>query len=135
MKIRKLLLILVAVLSIAAGTARADFVKTKLAVLDFQLQGHGHQTEDMGKIVAEWLVTAFVNEGRFAVIERSCWKRSCWSRTWSCQACSIKTALFSWAKSWGQSHYFRLRDEARDITEVNARIIDVEDASIVAASV
>ena len=64
------ILLLLATLS-GPAPAAADFVKTKIAVLDFELQGSGHQTEDMGKIVAEWLVTAFVNEGRFAVIERS----------------------------------------------------------------
>ena len=50
--------------------ATAEFKKTKIAVLDFQLQGGGHDTKDMGSIVAEWLITAFVQEGRFEVIER-----------------------------------------------------------------
>ena len=52
------------------GAAGADFQKTKIAVLDFQLQGKGYETEDMGKLVAEWLVTALVKEGRFDVVER-----------------------------------------------------------------
>jgi curli biogenesis system outer membrane secretion channel CsgG len=47
-----------------------NFKKTRIAVLDFQIQGTGFETEDMGKIVAEWLITALVQEGRFDVIER-----------------------------------------------------------------
>ena len=37
-------------------TASASFEKTKIAVLDFQLQGEGFETKDMSKIVAEWAV-------------------------------------------------------------------------------
>jgi TolB-like protein len=50
--------------------AVADFKKTKIAVLDFRPQGNNFENADMGKIVAEWLITAFVKEGRFEVIER-----------------------------------------------------------------
>src|SRR4030065_119561 len=53
-----------------ADSARADFKKIKIAVLDFQVQGEKFETEDIGKIVAEWLITALVKEGRFDVIER-----------------------------------------------------------------
>jgi len=50
--------------------ARADFKKTKIAVLDFQMQGEQTNSKDMGKIVAEWLITGLVETGRFDVIER-----------------------------------------------------------------
>jgi len=53
-----------------ADSAQADFKKIKIAVLDFQVQGEKFETEDIGKIVAEWLITALVKEGRFDVIER-----------------------------------------------------------------
>src|SRR3972149_8820224 len=56
--------------SLLAPYAGAEFKKTKIAVLDFQLHGEGYETRDMGKIVAEWLITALVKEGRFDVIER-----------------------------------------------------------------
>ena len=52
------------------GSAQADFQKNKIAVLPFNLQGENFETEDMGKIVSEWLITAFVKDGRFEVIER-----------------------------------------------------------------
>ena len=53
-----------------AAPAHADFKKTKIAVLDFQLQGEDFPSKDMGKIVAEWLITGLVETGRFDVIER-----------------------------------------------------------------
>ena len=55
---------------VTSGTAVADYEKVKIAVLPFHLQGENFETEDMGRIVAEWLITAFVKEGRFDVIER-----------------------------------------------------------------
>ena len=39
-------------------------------MLDFALQGEGFETQDMGKIVAEWIVTGLVQAGRFNVVER-----------------------------------------------------------------
>jgi len=56
--------------ALISHTAMADFKKTKIAVLDFQTQGEKFETDDMGKIVAEWLITDLVKEGRFDVIER-----------------------------------------------------------------
>ncbi len=51
-------------------SASAEFSKTKIAVLDFQLQGEDFDNKDMGTIVAEWFITAMVREGRFDVVER-----------------------------------------------------------------
>ncbi|MEA2084213.1 MAG: CsgG/HfaB family protein [Thermodesulfobacteriota bacterium] len=51
--------------------AQADFEKIRIAVLDFQLQGQGFETEDMGAIVAEWFITALVKAGRFDIVERT----------------------------------------------------------------
>ena len=44
----------------AIGRAESEeFTKTKIAVLDFRTQG-ADLDPDMGKIVAEWLITALV---------------------------------------------------------------------------
>ncbi len=55
---------------IMSPMAGAEFKKTKIAVLDFETQGEGFDASDMGKVVAEWLITALVKNGRFDVIER-----------------------------------------------------------------
>ncbi len=70
MKIFISLFIAILLTSCLDTEVRADFQKTKIAVLDFRPQGNNFENEDMGKIVAEWLITAFVREGRFEVIER-----------------------------------------------------------------
>ena len=56
-------------------TVNGELRKTRIAVLDFQLQGKNYETPDMGKIVAEWIITALVKEGRFDVVERSLLKK------------------------------------------------------------
>ena len=62
--------LMLAAASASAAPASTGFKKTKIAVLDFQTQGEEFSTEDMGKIVAEWLITGLVETGRFDVIER-----------------------------------------------------------------
>jgi DNA-binding beta-propeller fold protein YncE/TolB-like protein len=44
--------------------------RTRIAVVDLESQGAKAKSEELGKIVAQWLATAFVNQGRFDVIER-----------------------------------------------------------------
>ncbi|MEN8189522.1 MAG: FlgO family outer membrane protein [Thermodesulfobacteriota bacterium] len=69
-KIRVFFLLVLSGLCMLPVLAQADFEKTKIAVLPFNLQGEKFETDDMGKIVSEWLITAFVKDGRFEVIER-----------------------------------------------------------------
>jgi len=112
----------------------ADFKKTKIAVLDFGIQGKGLETEDMGKIVAEWLTTAFVKAGRFDVIERRMLKKILGE-----QQLGLSGALDSESVSkLGQLLGVQVIISGsvikfQDVLEVNARIIDVESASILAA--
>ncbi|MBU2622001.1 MAG: CsgG/HfaB family protein, partial [Proteobacteria bacterium] len=70
-----LLIVLLLSVMLQAQAGAADFRKTKIAVLDFQLQGEGFETQDMGIIVAEWFITALVKAGRFEVIERGLLKK------------------------------------------------------------
>ncbi|MBF0224140.1 MAG: hypothetical protein HQK76_01680 [Desulfobacterales bacterium] len=55
----------------------ADFKKIKLAVMNFQIEGQSDKQTDkkdfesLSKIIPEWLVTGLVKKGRFDVIERS----------------------------------------------------------------
>ena len=44
--------------------------RTRIAVVDLESQGEKAKSEELGKIAAQWLSTAFVNQGRFDVIER-----------------------------------------------------------------
>ncbi len=44
--------------------------RTRIAVVDLEAQGEKAKSQDLGKIAAQWLTTAFVKQGRFDVIER-----------------------------------------------------------------
>lgn len=115
-------------------TARAEFRKTKIAVFDFQLQGEGFETADMGKIVAEWLITALVKEGRFDVIERRLLEKILQEQKLGMSGIitedsAVKLGKLLGAKVIISGSVMRFQK----IIEVNSRIIDVESASIIAA--
>ncbi len=114
--------------------ANADFKRTKIAVLDFDLKGSGFETEDMGAIVAEWFITAFVKDGRFDVIERGLLKKILNEHKLGMSGIVDETTATKLGKLLGvkiiiSGSVLKLQN----ILEINARIIDVETASIIAA--
>jgi DNA-binding beta-propeller fold protein YncE len=44
--------------------------RTRIAVVDLESQGQKAKSEELGRVAAQWLATAFVKQGRFDVIER-----------------------------------------------------------------
>ena len=114
--------------------AAADFEKTKIAVLDFDMQGESYQNQDMGAIVAEWLITALVKEGRFDVIERRLLKKVLSEHQLSASGIVNSNSAAELGKVLGVKiiisgavmHF-------QNFIEVNARIIDVTSGSIIAA--
>ena len=76
MKKLMLLFLVLAYSALLPCSATADFRRTKIAVLDFQLKGQAQVNPDMGKIVAEWLITALVKDGRFEVVDRGMLKKA-----------------------------------------------------------
>lgn len=117
-----------------AGYASADFKKTKIAVLPFTLQGEKFDTEDMGKIVAEWLITAFVKDGRFEVIERRLLGQVLEEQQMVeagivNQETATEIGRILGVKVIISGSIMKLKN----VIEVNARIIDVGSASIVTA--
>jgi len=114
--------------------ANADFKRSKIAVLDFDLKGAGFETEDMGAIVAEWFITAFVKDGRFDVIERGLLKKILNEQKLGMSGILDETTATKIGKLLGvkiiiSGSVLKLQN----ILEINARIIDVETASIIAA--
>jgi len=112
----------------------ADSERTKIAVLDFTIQGKGHETEDMGEIVAEWLITALVKEGRFDVIERRLLKKILGEQELGATGVLDQDSVSKLGKLLGvkaiiSGSVIRFQN----IIEVNARVIDVETASIITA--
>jgi TolB-like protein len=114
--------------------ARANFQTTRVAVLDFDLKGEGYETEDMGAIVAEWFVTAFVREGRFEVVERGLLKKIMTEHKLGASGLVDDNTATQIGKLLGvkviiSGSVLKLAN----VLEINARIIDVETASIIAA--
>ena len=129
-----ILLILPVMLQAQAWAGASDFRKTKLAVLDFQLQGEGFETQDMGIIVAEWFITSLVKAGRFEVIERGLLSRLLEEQKLSMTGIvdattATKIGKFLGVKAIISGSVMKLQN----VIEINARIIDVETASIIAA--
>jgi TolB-like protein len=117
-----------------AVPAVAEFKKTKIAVLDFQLQGKGFDTADMGKIVAEWLITALVKEGRFEVIERRLLEKIINEQRLVMEGVVDTDNAVQLGKLLGVKVIISGSVmKFQNIIEANARIIDVKDASIIAA--
>lgn len=108
--------------------------RMKIAVLDFQLQGEGYSTSDMGKIVAEWLTTALVKKGNFEVVERRLLQQILKEQELSMTGVIDESSAAKVGKLLGVKAIISGSiSKLGSYMEVNARIIDVESASIIAA--
>jgi len=133
---KKIILFLLAlsISSVIPASSAADYQKTKIAVLDFDLKGEGFETDDMGAIVAEWFITALVKEGRFDVIERSLLNKILEEQKLGISGVVDEETATQLGKLLGVKVVISgsvLR--VQHILEINARIIDVETAAIIAA--
>lgn len=112
----------------------ADFKKTKIAVLDFEQRGDAFKTQDMGGIVAEWFTTAMVKDGRFQVVERALLKKIIQEQKLGMSGLIDQDSTSQLGKILGvktiiTGSVLLLQDHV----EVNARIINVNTGSIIAA--
>lgn len=114
--------------------AHADFKKTKIAVLDFQLQGEDFPSKDMGKIVAEWLITGLVETGRFDVIERRLLEKVLEEQQLGVTGAIDPDSAAQLGKILGvRTIVAGTLTSLEGTDEINARLINVDTASIVAA--
>lgn len=118
----------------APHQASAEFKKTKIAVLDFTRQGEEHQTKDMGKIVAEWLITGLVETGRFDVIERRLLEKIMEEHALGMTGAVDPQSVAQLGKILGVKTIVSGAILSFEGTvEINARLIAVDTASIIAA--
>jgi len=114
--------------------AQADFKKTKIAVLDFQMQGEQTNSKDMGKIVAEWLITGLVETGRFDVIERRLLEKLLEEQKLGVTGVIDPNSAAQLGKVLGVKIIVSgTVTSLEGYTEINARLINVDSASIIAA--
>lgn len=122
------------VIPLVPASARAEFKKTKIAVLDFQLQGEAFTSKDMGKIVAEWLITGLVETGRFDVIERRLLEKILEEQKLGVTGIIDPTSAAQLGKILGvKTIVSGTLTSLEGIIEINARLINVDTASIIAA--
>jgi TolB-like protein len=134
---RTVLLVSVTIFLLILGVwspARADFKKTKIAVLDFQMQGEQTNSKDMGKIVAEWLITGLVETGRFDVIERRLLEKLLEEQKLGVTGAIDPNSAAQLGKILGVKIIVSgTVTSLEGYTEINARLINVDSASIIAA--
>jgi len=132
--VTRLLLLLLAVTVLTPCRAEAEFKKTKIAVLDFQLQGETFDNPDMGTIVAEWFITAMVREGRFDVVERRLLEKVLNEQKLAMTGIVDASSASQIGKVLGVKVVITGSVmKLHNIIEINARIIDVENGSIITA--
>lgn len=119
---------------ILATSSSADFKKTKIAVLDFELRGDSFTTKDMGGIVAEWFTTSMVQDGRFEVVERALLRKIVEEQKLGMTGLIDESSSAQLGKILGVKTIISGSVlQFQDTIEVNARIINVNTGSIVAA--
>jgi len=136
MKIMRTMLpfFVVILLLVLSSPADAQFKKTKIAVLDFQMQGEQTSAKDMGKIVAEWLITGLVETGRFDVIERRLLEKLLEEQKLGVTGAIDPNSAAQLGKILGVRIIVSgTVTSLEGYTEINARLINVDSASIIAA--
>jgi len=127
-------LFITALLFTLASPSYGQFKKTKIAVLDFQMQGEQTNSKDMGKIVAEWLITGLVETGRFDVIERRLLEKLLEEQKLGVTGAIDPNSAAQLGKILGVRIIVSgTVTSLEGYTEINARLINVDSASIIAA--
>lgn len=127
-------ILLSVLLLIFSSTCYASFTKTKIAVLDFELHGNKFQTESMGAIVSEWFITSLVKDGRFDVVERAMLNKIITEQKLGITGIIDNQSASKIGKILGVKVVITgsvLKLE--DTIEINSRIINVENGSIITA--
>jgi len=133
MKLFKKLCLIYLFFMFSGGVLFAEFQKTKLAVIDFNSQGK-NLDKDIGNIVSEWLTTFFVKDGRFEVVERALLKKVIEEQSFSKSGMVESNSVVELGKILGVQVMITGSIMRFDnVLEINARIIDVSNASIIVA--
>lgn len=115
-------------------SAHSDFQRTKIAVLDFEVIGDKVENGSIGTMVSEWFITSIVKTGRFDVVERALMKKIIEEQKLSAtgvidEHSATKIGKILGVKAIVTGSVLNLKDKL----EVNSRLINVENGSIIAA--
>ncbi|WP_457575951.1 FlgO family outer membrane protein [Desulfomarina sp.] len=118
----------------SGAKGHCEFIKTKIAVLDFEVHGKAFYTQDMGAIVSEWFITTLVKDGRFDVVERAMLQKILAEQKLGATGLIAEDSASRIGKILGVK--IIITGSILHLTgniEVNSRIINVENGSIIAA--
>jgi len=115
-------------------TVWAGFQKTKIAVLDFKVLGKGHAAAEVGHSVADRLITALEKDGRFEIVEPGVIEKALREQQLVLDKKEHRVIITDLAKLLGAEALISgFVMKYQDIIEVDVRVINVENASIIAA--
>lgn len=120
--------------SFFATPVLADFQRTKIAVLDFAMIGEKLEPEGIGTILSEYFITSIVKSGRFEVVERAMLQKIIAEQKLSTTGLVDESTASQLGKLLGvdviiTGSILKLRNSI----DINARIINVQSGSIIAA--
>jgi len=128
-----LLLIFVSTLLIST-TVWAGLQKKKIAVLDFKVLGKGHADTEVGHVFANQLISALEKDWRFEIVEPGLIQKVIREQQLVLDKKEHRLIITDIAKILGTKVLisgFVMKYE--DMIEVKVRVIDVDNASIIAA--
>jgi TolB-like protein len=132
---RFLLTVVVLLVALLSTTvARAEFQKTKIAVLDFEMIGDNMETASLGAIISEWFITGIVKSGRFDVVERAMLLKILAEQKLGTSGMIDEQSAAALGKVLGVKAIISgSLLKLQDAVEINARVISVENGAIIAA--
>ncbi|MCP5008051.1 MAG: hypothetical protein GY941_29565 [Planctomycetes bacterium] len=133
---KKYLIVLFTVLIsiIVSEDVRPDVERTKIAVLDFQLLGTDFANPHFGKSVADSLTTALVQAGRVDIVERRALEKVLSELEFGLTGVVDQESRSKLGNVFGAKVVITGSiSKFRQYTKVNARLINVETGSVIAA--
>lgn len=120
--------------SIFSTPVLADFQRTKIAVLDFAMVGEKLEPEGIGTILSEYFITSIVKSGRFEVVERAMLQKIVAEQNLSTTGLVDESTASQLGKLLGVDVIITGSIlKVRNSIDINARIINVQSGSIIAA--
>jgi len=120
--------------SSALGVISTEPERMRIAIVDFDTMGGEFKVQDLGSIVAEWLITSFVQSGRFEVVERSQLQKILEEQKLAvtgfvAQETAVKLGKVLGVKVIISGTLIKLGEAI----EINSRLVDTQDGSIIKA--
>lgn len=123
---------IIIVLMFQAGWAGLQ--KTKIAVLDFKVLGKGHSDTEVGNVFTNQLISALEKDGRFEIVEPGLIKKVIREQQLVLDKKEHRLIITDSAKLLGAKVLISgFVMKYQDIIEVEVRVINVDNASIIAA--